>query len=160
VLVVLAALILAGCGQPIGTAPPATPADFPGIAGVLARRGIAVRDIVSGDAGCKDEELARTAIRFTASGLDQPEAVTLRVYIFRNREAYDRRRSSVNTCALGWSRSPDALVSIDASPFVLMGQGPVGSAFAAALRSGMVEAAGATPSRPPAKGEARQAALG
>ncbi|HUR03173.1 MAG TPA: hypothetical protein VM347_11575, partial [Nonomuraea sp.] len=83
----------------------------------------------------------RTAIRFTASGLDQTSPVTLFVYIFRDRAAYDRRRQSVDTCARAYITDPQALGSIDASPFVLVGQGPWAPRFAAALRSGILAAA-------------------
>jgi hypothetical protein len=141
--VVWLAIVVAGCGQIVGSSPPPTPADFPGIAGILTKRGIAVSHVVSGDAGCADPELARTAIRFAASGLDQAVPVALRVYIFRDRAAYDRRRLAVDACARAWITDPSQLVSIDAAPFTLMGQGPIGLGFAAALRSGLYEAAGA-----------------
>jgi hypothetical protein len=135
-------LIVAGCGRQVGTSPAPTPADFPGIAGFMSRHGIAIERIASGDAGCEDAELARTAIRFAASGLDQPAPVLLRIYIFRDRAAYDRRRLSVDACARSWITNANELISIDASPFVLMGQGPVGRSFASELRTSLREAAG------------------
>jgi len=67
--------------------------------------------------------------------------VTLYVYIFRNQEAYDRRRQSVDACARSYITNPQELGSIDASPFVLFGQGPWSPRFAAELRSGMRAAA-------------------
>jgi hypothetical protein len=137
----LVALVVAGCGQQIGVSPAPTAADFPGIAGFLSRHGIGLDKITSGDAGCNDAELARTAIRFAASGLDQPTPITLRIYIFGDQDAYDRRRLSVDACARAWITNPDDLISIDASPFVVMGQGPVGPEFASALRTGLREAA-------------------
>jgi hypothetical protein len=135
-------LITAGCGRQVGTSPAPTPADFPGIAGFMSRHGIAIERIASGDAGCDDAELARTAIRFAASGLDQPTPVLLRIYIFRDRAAYDRRRLSVDTCARSWISDPNQLISLDAAPFVLIGQGPVGGSFATALRTSLRESAG------------------
>jgi hypothetical protein len=138
----LLALVVVGCGQILGESPAPTPADFPGIAGALGRRGLALGEIASGDAGCADPDLARTAIRFRASGLDQAAPVTLRVYIFRDRAAFDRRRLSVDACAQAWIADAGGLISIDAAPFVLIGQGPVGPSFGAALRSGLREAAG------------------
>jgi hypothetical protein len=137
----LVALCAAGCGQLLGGSPAPTPADFPGIAGTLGRHGIGLAEITSGDAGCNDPELARTAIRFRAAGLDQAAPVLLRVYIFRDRAAYDRRRSSVDACARAWITDAAELISIDAAPFVLIGQGPIGPGFGAALRSGLREAA-------------------
>lgn len=136
-----AALVVGGCGQVLQPPPAATPADFPGIAGELGRRGIEVDRIASGDAGCADLELARSAIRFVAAGLDQAAPVTLYVYIFRDRAAYDRRRQSVDTCARSYITDPQQLGSIDASPFVLVGQGPWAPRFAAVLRSGLTAAA-------------------
>ena len=76
---------LAACSTISVGAPSPTPADFPGIAGELTQRGITVDRIVSGDGGCADTNLARTAIAFDASGLDQATPVRVRVYIFRNR---------------------------------------------------------------------------
>jgi len=140
-LLLLTILALAGCAGVLETPPAATPADFPGIAGELARRGISVDRIASGDAGCQDPELARTAIRFGAAGLDQASTVTLYVYIFRDRATYDRRRQAVDACARAYVTDPQALGSIDASPFVLVGQGPWAPRFAAALRAGMTAAA-------------------
>jgi hypothetical protein len=141
-LAVLVALItLAGCAQILEAPPAATPADFPGIASELAQRGITIDRIASGDAGCPDPELARTAIRFIAAGLDQAAPVTLYVYIFRDRATYDRRRQSVDACARTYVTDPQSLGSIDASPFVVVGQGPWAPRFAAALRSGLTAAA-------------------
>lgn len=138
----MTALSLSGCAQVLQTAPPATPADFPGIAGQLGQRGIRIDKIASGDAGCADPDLARTAIRFSASGLDQASPVTLYVYIFRDRATYDRRRQSVDACVRTYITDPVTLGAIDASPFVLIGQGPWAPRFTAALRSGMAAAAG------------------
>ena len=89
----LAAVFLAGCGTISTTPPPATPTDFPGLAGRLSTAGIKAADWVSGDPGCQDPNLAKTAIRFDASGLDQAEPVTLYLYIFRNRDAFERNRA-------------------------------------------------------------------
>jgi len=140
-ILLLVVVLVAGCAKLVENAPVATPLDFPGIAGQLARRGIAVDKIASGDAGCQDAELARTAIRFAGSGLDQATPVTLYVYIFRDRAAYDRRRQSVDACARSYVSDPLQLGSVDAPPFVVMGRGPWAPRFAAALRSAMTEAA-------------------
>jgi len=131
-----------GCGLVSTTAPPATPADFPGIASELSRRGILVDDIVSGNAGCPDEDLARTAIRFTASGFDQAQATPLYLYIFRNRETFQRRRPDVDRCLASYVHDPDSFGLIEAPPFVLVGPGPWAPDFAAELRRGLTAAAG------------------
>jgi hypothetical protein len=137
----LLGLVATACGTQVGASPAPTPADFPGVAGFLGRRGIELSQIASGDAGCADADLARTAIRFAATGLDQSTPITLRIYIFRDQAAYDRRRLSVDACARAWITDPDQLISLDAAPFVVMGQGPVGPEFGAALRQGLHEAA-------------------
>lgn len=88
--VALLAIVVAACGTISTTAPPATPTDFAGIAGRLNAAGIKVSDWVSGDPGCDDGDLAKTAIRFEARGLDQATPVTLYLYIFRNHDAFER----------------------------------------------------------------------
>ena len=47
--------LVAGCGTISVTAPPATPTDFPGIAGRLNAAGIKLSDWVSGDPGCGEQ---------------------------------------------------------------------------------------------------------
>ncbi len=138
----VAVTALAACGLVSTTAPPATPTDFPGIASELAQRGIALDDIRSGDAGCPGTDLAPTAIAFTARGLDQAEATPLYVYIFRNRDAFQRRRADVDACARAYVTDSDAFGSIEASPFVLAGPGPWAPEFRAELREALTEAAG------------------
>jgi hypothetical protein len=142
VLLVFVALALAGCGFISTTAPPATPFDFPGIAGELAQRGLVLDEIASGDAGCDDPQLAPTAIRFTARGLDQTDATPLYLYIFRNRDAFTRLRTAVDACAATYVTDPAAFGSIEASPFVLAGPGPWAPEFAATLREVITESAG------------------
>ncbi len=62
----VAVLALAGCGTISSSPPPATPTDFPGLAGRLNAVGIEARDWISGKSGCADDELRKTAIRFEA----------------------------------------------------------------------------------------------
>jgi len=138
----LSAVTLAACGF-VSTTPPApTPADFQGIAGEIVRRGVVIERIVSGDPGCEDAELARTAIRFDASGLGQTEPTTVFLYIFRNRDAYERLRSRIDACARSYVDDPDTFESVETSPFVLAGQGPWAVGLGAALREALVVAAG------------------
>ncbi len=140
--VVFVALAVAAC-RFVETTPPApTPADFPDTAIQLAQRGIALDHVVSGDAGCDDKVLAPTAIAFDASGLDQPNKVRVYLYVFRNRESFERLRASVDACARSFVTDPAAYESIEQSPYVMVGQGPWGRQFEAALRAGLEIAAG------------------
>jgi hypothetical protein len=138
----LAAIAVAACSF-VETAPPSpTPADFPDTAIELSQRGVVIDHVVSGDAGCDDKVLAPTAIAFDASGLDQPTKVRVYLYVFRNRESFERLRATIDDCARTFVTDPATYESIEQSPFVLVGQGPWGSQFEAALRAGLEVAAG------------------
>ncbi len=136
------ALVVAGCGLVETTPPAPTPADFQGIATEFVTRGIKIDGIVSGDAGCDDRVLAPTAIAFNASGLDQASPVRLYLYIFRNRDSFERLRATIDVCASRYITDPETFESIEQSPFVATAQGPWAPAFEAALRSGLETAAG------------------
>ena len=138
----LVAILAAACGTISRTPAPATPAPFPGIAGQLSLHGITVSGIVSGDAGCPDANLAKTAIGFDAVGLDQPTPVRVHVYIFRNRATFERLRASIDGCASSFVTDPDTYESVEASPYVVAGQGPWGTAFKDNIRAAITEAAG------------------
>ena len=99
-------------------------------------------DPVSGDAGCNDSVLTPTAISFDVSGMDQTTPVKVYLYVFRNRATYERLRSTIDACARSYVTDPENFESVEQSPFVLAGQGPWGTAFEAALRDGIVVAAG------------------
>jgi hypothetical protein len=75
--------------------------------------------------GCVDPTLIQTAIGFDAKGLDQADPVRLRIYIFRNRDAFDRLRSTVDTCARSYVTDPDTYEALERSPYVLTGVGAV-----------------------------------
>jgi hypothetical protein len=139
---VLVAGIATGCGSITWTPPAPTPADFPGLAAVLSRRGIVIGRIVSGDAGCDDPALVPTAIRFDASGLDQPAPTRVYVYIFRNREAFERLLPDVASCASRYVTDPEGEPWVPISPFIMTGPGPWPPAFREALTEGLDEAAG------------------
>ena len=141
-LLLAAALVASACGTITTTAPAPTPGDFQGIAAEIVSRGIVIDRLISGDSGCTDHTLTQTAIGFDASGLDQPSVVRLRIYIFRDGEAYSRLRSTIDACAATYQTDPATLESVDDSPFVLVGQGPWGAAFEAALREALDVAAG------------------
>ncbi len=132
---------LAGCG--ITTSPPpATPADFQGIAGELVARGLRIDHIVSGDAGCDDLTLERTAIGLDAAGLDQATPTRLYIYIFRDRASFERLRTTVDACARSYATDPEAFESIEASPYVVASAGPWAPQFRAAVRAAITTAAG------------------
>ena len=138
----LVALLVAGCSY-VETVPPSpSPADFQGTATEFAKRGIHVDHVVSGDAGCPDKILAPTARSFDASGLDQASSVRIYLYMFADRATYERLRTTVDACARSFVTDPETYQSVEQSPFVLVGQGPWGQAFEAALRAGLVVAAG------------------
>jgi hypothetical protein len=142
-LVVVACVFVAsGCGVISTTPPAATPADFQGIANILLRHGLTFDHVVSGDAGCDDPVLTKAAIGLDASGLDQATPTRLHVYIFRNRDAFERLRQTVDSCARSYVTDPDAFESIESSPYVVAGAGPWGSGFKAAVRTAFSEAAG------------------
>jgi hypothetical protein len=135
-------LVIAGCGAFSTSAPAATPTGFQGIAGLLVQNGLRIDHVVSGDAGCEDQTLKRTAIALDASGLDQATPTRVYIYIFRDRAAFDRLRQTVDTCARAYATNPDAFESVEASPYVVAGPGPWGVGFKAALRSTFSQAAG------------------
>lgn len=141
-LVAAMTLVLGACGLASGSPPAATPADFPGITAELARRGVIVNHFVSGEAGCPDPILTPTAIAFDARGLDQATDVRMYLYVFRNRDVFERLRSTIDACAVSFVTDPETFESIEASPYVLAGQGPWGTSFKSALRDGLTIAAG------------------
>jgi len=136
------AFVLAGCGSVLQSPPTPDPEAFPGIAGQLGRFGVDVLNWTSGDPGCDDPTLSPTSIRFAAQGLDQPTPVVLRIYIFRNRDAWERRMPDVDRCAQAWAEDPATFEILQVSPYVLTGQGPWPPQFDAAVRQGIGEAAG------------------
>ena len=132
---------LTGCG--LATPPPSpTPADFQGIAGELVTRGLTIDHIVSGEAGCDDLTLKRTAIALDASGLDQTTPTRVYIYIFRNRDSFDRLRDSVDACARTYATDPATYESFDVSPYVVASAGPWAPQFRAAVRAAITKAAG------------------
>jgi hypothetical protein len=137
----LTAFLLAGCSGLSGRTPAPTPADFAGIVANLARHGITVQHVVSGDAGCPDQALARTAISFEARGADQATPVAVHLFSFADRAAFDRLRPSIDACARAFVTDPESFESIDASPFVVAGQGPWAPNFEAGMRAALEEAA-------------------
>jgi hypothetical protein len=136
------ALVLGGCGGLLESPPVPGPLPFPEISGILGRDGIDIANWAAGDDGCDDPTLSATAIRFDAVGLDEPATQHLRIYIFRNRDAWERRLADVDACAAAWAEDPATFQIVQVSPYVLAGQGPWPPGFSAALRTGLTEAAG------------------
>ena len=136
------AFAVAACGVLTEPAPAPTPADFQGIASEIVKRGIKIEHLVSGDAGCDDDVLNPTAIGLDASGKDQETPVRLYLYIFRNRDAYERLRAAIDECARSFVTDPETFESIESSPFVLAGQGPWAPEFKATLREALTVASG------------------
>ena len=132
---------LGGCGLTT-TSPAPTPADFQGIAAELVTRDIRIEHIVSGDAGCDDIALQRSAIALDAVGLDQAAPTRVYIYIFRNRASFDRLRDTVAGCARSYVTDPEAFESFEESPFVVAGAGPWAPEFRSAVRAAITEAAG------------------
>jgi hypothetical protein len=140
--IAIAVVAVAGCGSLVGTEPPPTPTDFPGLTGRMKAAGVVVDDWVSGDAGCTDPDLVPASISFSAHGLDQAEPVRMRLYVFRNRDAWERHRDAVGPCAQSWVTDPETYEEIQESPYVLASQGPWAPSFEAAVRSVLTAAAG------------------
>jgi hypothetical protein len=138
----LLAIVAAGCGFVSTSPPPVGPDDFAGITGKLAAERISVAHVVSGDSGCDDPELARTAIRFEASGLDQQQPAAFYLYIFRNRAAFERVKANVEVCRTAYVRDASAAPPIEVSPYVLATPDELAPEFAAALEAALEEAAG------------------
>jgi hypothetical protein len=138
----LLAAIAAGCGALTVSPPVPGPESFPEISSQLGRVGVNVENWTSGDAGCDDPTLAPTAIRFEVTGLDQTTPVTLRIYIFRNRDAWERRQPDVDTCVADWADDPATFEIVSTSPYILAGQGPWPPGFAGAIRTALTAAAG------------------
>jgi len=143
-IVPLAALLVvavAGCSTFTPTTEPATPTDFAGIVAELQGEGIDVNRVVSGDAGCDDQRLSRTAIGFDARGGDQATTVRIYLYAFKDQQVYDELRPAVDACARSYVTDAATFGSVDEPPYVLAGNGPWTQAFKDALRTALQRAA-------------------
>jgi hypothetical protein len=136
------AIAVTGCSGLVEGRPTPTPQDFGGIVSSLNDAGITVTNPVSGDTGCSDPNLFGPTIAFDAVGLGVTTPVRLRVYIFGNADTYNRRRADVDRCIARWATDPATFETIDASPYVLAGQGPWPAPFKAALQAALAAAAG------------------
>ncbi len=142
IVIVLLAVLLAGCGTRAAGLPQPSPAGFPTIVAQLAAAGITVTNQVSGDAGCKDSTLVSTAVGFTATGLDQLAPVRIHIYMFADAPTWTRLSNTVAQCAQSFVTDPASYESVDPSPYVVAGQGPWGAQFRTTLRAVLTAAAG------------------
>jgi hypothetical protein len=140
-LLALAIFVLGACSAFTPTTAPATPTDFTGIVAELESVGIDVNRVVSGEAGCDDQRLSRTAIAFDARGLDQPTAVRIHLYAFKDQQVYAELRATVDACARSYVTDAAAFGAIDEPPYVLAGSGPWAPSFKDALRTALQRAA-------------------
>lgn len=139
-LLVGASVALGGC-KLAEAEPSPTPADFAGLTRVIGPLGIAVDQTVSGDAGCADAALARTAISFRAGGLDQRNPVPVHLYRFNDDTALQRNIGAIGTCATAYVTDAAQFIQIVESPYVIVGQGPWGPIFTRTLTDGLRTAA-------------------
>jgi hypothetical protein len=135
------ALILAGCAAFTPQSPRPTATDFAGIVDELARAGVGVANVVSGEPGCDDQRLARTAIAFDASGVDQAGPTRVYLFAFKNATVYDELRPVVDLCARSFVADPADYSAVDATPYVFAGPGPWAPDFEEALRDALERAA-------------------
>jgi len=135
-------LALASCTGLVEGRPTPTPQDFGGITAALGGAGIVVTHPQSADTGCSDPNLIPTAIGFEAAGLGVTTPVHLRIYIFADRDAWQRHLADVDACVATWATDPATFETIESSPYVLTGQGPWPAGFKAALRAALLAAAG------------------
>lgn len=140
-LALVVGLTLGGCAAFTPQTPKPTATDFAGIVEELARVGVGVANVVAGDPGCDDQRLARTAISFDASGLDQPEPTRVFLYAFKNVAVFDELRPFVDLCARSYVTDPADYTTIDAPPYVFAGPGPWAGDFRRALRDALERAA-------------------
>jgi hypothetical protein len=135
------AVVAAACSAFTPQTPRPTATTFAGIVSELALAGVGVENVVAGDPGCDDQRLARTAISFDASGVDQAEPTRVYLYAFKDAKAYDELRPVVDLCARGYVTDPAAYRTVEAAPYVLAGPGPWAPDFGDALRTALERAA-------------------
>jgi hypothetical protein len=138
---VAACLLLAACEGDDNPANP-TPASLSTTLQVFGTQGITLSNVVSGDAGCSNTDLAHAAVSFDATGLDQTTPTRLYLYGFRNKTIFQQNLSAVDACARSYVTNPTAYGSVQVSPFVLAGPGPWAPAFGDRLRAALTKAAG------------------
>ena len=141
VAAIAACLLLAGCEGDDNPNNP-TPASLSSALDVFGAQGIALSNVVSGDAGCSNTDLAHAAVSFDAKGLDQTTPTRIYLYGFRNKTVFQQNLPAVDACARSYVTDPAAYANVQASPFVLAGPGPWAPAFGDRLRAALTKAAG------------------
>jgi hypothetical protein len=141
ILAVAACLAIGACEADNNPANP-TPASISTTLEIFGQQGVLLANVVSGDPGCADQELAHTAVSMSASGFDQATPTRLYLYAFRNRATWERLASTVDACVRSYVTSASAFGSIQTSPYVLAGPGPWAPDFAQHLRAALTKAAG------------------
>jgi hypothetical protein len=136
-----ASVTLAACEGDNNPANP-TPASLSTTLEVFGSQGIVLSKVVSGDAGCPNQDLAHTAVSFDAKGFDQASPTRIYLYGFRNRATFNRLASTIDACARSYVTDAAAYGSIQVSPFVLSGPGPWAPTFTDRLRAALTRAAG------------------
>jgi len=134
-------VVATACSAFTPQTPRPTPTTFAGIVAELVLAGVGVKNVVAGDPGCDDQRLARTAVSFDASGIDQAAPTRVYLYAFKNAKAYDELRPVVDLCARNYVVDPAAYATVEATPYLLAGPGPWASDFADALRDALERAA-------------------
>jgi hypothetical protein len=119
-----------------------TPASLSSTLEVFGAQGITLSNVVSGDPGCPDADLAQNAVSFDARGLDQTTPTRVYLYGFRNKATFQRLVPTVDACAKAYVTDPSAYGSVQVSPFVLSGPGPWAPQFGDRLRGALTKAAG------------------
>ncbi len=132
-----AVMLAGGCSAFTPQSPPATPTDFAGVVSELAQDGVSVTNVVEGDPGCADQRLARTAIAFSASGMDQATPTRVYLYAFKNPTVFDELRPMIDLCARSYVKNPADYASVDATPYTFAGPGPWTPQFTEALRQAL-----------------------
>ena len=140
-LLVLACLALGACEADNNPANP-TPASLSAVLEVFGSSGLTLSNVVSGDPGCPNQDLANNALSFDAKGLDQVTPTRVYLYGFKNRATFQRLATAVDACARSYATDPATYGAMQVSPFVLTGPGPWAPQFAERLRIAITKAAG------------------
>jgi hypothetical protein len=138
---VLVCLSFAACDYDENPANP-SPDSLSTSLNVFGADGIAISNVVSGDAGCQDVNLAHDAVSFDAMGLDQTTPTRVYLYGFRDKPTFQRLSSTVDACARSYVKDPADYGSVQVSPYVLSGPGPWAPQFGDRLRDALTKAAG------------------
>jgi hypothetical protein len=143
-VVIVAALLVAGCG--VFTAPSPTAGEIGDVVAGLVRRGATITTQVSGDAGCADQTLVGNAVRYDVR--PSGEAATVSIYVLRwkSQQTFDATESAFVDCYTAYKQAhADQGISVyEDSPWRVYGPS-WSQAFYAVVKQAVHEAAGASP---------------